>query len=155
MCNLQQLYLYKSHLPAACFTGANLSHSTNSAASNVCLCFVVVQVVPGGLTPAGLDSLSASGLRSKSTAAVSVRFRATCYQSAPNTHVLLLLIIMMMMMMAIALLLMLQVVPGEVTEAGLDSLSASGLMSNLQQLSLYNSEMPATNPHATHMFCCW
>jgi hypothetical protein len=49
----------------------------------------------------------------------------------------------MMMMMVIALLLMLQVVPGELTPAGLDSLSASGLMSNLQQLSLYDSELPA------------
>jgi hypothetical protein len=37
----------------------------------------------------------------------------------------------------------LQVVPGEVTPAGLDSLSASGLMANLQQLALYDSELPA------------
>jgi hypothetical protein len=38
---------------------------------------------------------------------------------------------------------LLQVVPGEVTPAGLNSLSASGLMPNLQQLALYDSELPA------------
>jgi hypothetical protein len=35
------------------------------------------------------------------------------------------------------------VVPGEVTPAGLDCLSASGLMANLQQLALYDLELPA------------
>lgn len=37
----------------------------------------------------------------------------------------------------------LQVIPGEVTPAGLNCLAASGLISQLRQLALYDSELPA------------
>jgi hypothetical protein len=46
-------------------------------------------------------------------------------------------------MLLLLLLLCMQVIPGEVTSAGLNCLVASGLMSGLQQLSLYDSELPA------------